>query len=65
MSCIGALIVAVVCAAIACVLGAVLIGTTNAWFLDAPFIDGWHAAWETPWKLLVFTIFIAPFLTGD
>ena len=39
------------------VFGALGIGAANAWFLDAPFAEGWNAAWDKPlvlfgWSLL-------------
>lgn len=41
---------------LAMLLGALLVGTASAWFLNLPFSYGWHMAWEKPWVLLGFAI---------
>lgn len=57
------LVIVAVVVGIAMLLGGLTIGIAAAWFLHLPFKDGWHAAWDNPWKLLFFTLFILPLLS--
>lgn len=45
--------------------GAVVVGTSAAWFLETPFMDGWHAAWDKPWVLLGFAIIAGALVGGS
>jgi hypothetical protein len=44
--------------------GAVVVGTSAAWFLDTPFVDGWDAAWDKAWVLLGFSLIVSVLFGG-
>lgn len=44
------------------VCAAALVGLNAAVFLDTPFDEGWHAAWNRPWMLALFALVVIPFL---
>lgn len=60
---IGLIVVAVACA-LAMVLGALTVGTTNAWFMAGDFSAGWSNAWASPLKLLGFSVLFYGILAG-